>query len=254
MTFPPSQPGRDDQPHDNTMDSLHTYFGPQQSQQPGQYFPPPGDQSAQFPPPTGQFPPPGGQPGQFPPPGDPFGQQQPGAFPGPPYNAPPPQRPGTNRASLTLALVVVLLVVACCGYGGYRSFGGGDDDKPKNTAAAGSTPTASPTFSYAPPSLPVSPTPARPSTSPPPPSPTKPSLDDVKEGGCLHNNGSDQDPDMIPADCVKGNYKVLKRLYGTIDPTPCQNVSGYNTHYTVTYYRNGIMQVSSSYVFCMKKL
>ena len=80
------------------------------------------------------------------------------------------------------------------------------------------------------------------------------SLDDVKEGGCLHNNGSDTDPDMIPADCVKGNYKVLKRLYGTIDPTPCQNVSGYNTHYTVTYYRNGVMQISSSYVFCMKKL
>ena len=83
---------------------------------------------------------------------------------------------------------------------------------------------------------------------------TEPSLDDVKEGGCLHNNGSDTDPDMIPADCVKGNYKVLKRLYGTIDPTPCQNVSGYNTHYTVTYYRNGVMQISSSYVFCMKKL
>jgi hypothetical protein len=227
MTFPPP-PGRDDQPHDSTVESLHAYF-------PHQPTPPPGQQpfgaDQAFPPP-GVFP----APGAFPPPGAP----------------PTPPRRG-RFAALLVPGAVVLLVLACCGYGIFRSFGGGDDDKPKNTGAAASArPTSS--FSYAP-SLPPTRSPSPiPTTSPPPPSPTKPSLDDVKEKDCLRNDGTDTDPEMVPVACGKGTYQVLKRLYGTIDPSPCQDVRGYTAHYTVTYYRNGIMQISSSYVFCLKKL
>jgi hypothetical protein len=142
----------------------------------------------------------------------------------------------------------IVLLAACCG--GVRLLGGGDDDdKPKRSAAGTRAPlpsTTSPsaTRTYSPPPY-----------SPPPPAttaPSKPSLDSVQKGQCLKNNGTNEDPEMVPAPCGKGTYQVLARFSGYID-TVCLSVQGYTTSYTVTYYVNGIPDSARSYVLCLKK-
>ena len=173
----------------------------------------------------------------------------PGMFVRPAPPAPPPRRRSAIRNGLqrvAAGAAVSLLIAACCG--GFRLLGitGGDDDKPKRSAA---TPT--PTRSSA------SPSPSRtfsrpPSTAPASTAPAKPALDDVQKGQCLKNNGTNEDPDMVPAPCGKGTYQVLARYSGYIDVV-CQNVPGYTTSYVVTYYRNGIPDSLRSYVLCLKR-
>jgi hypothetical protein len=162
----------------------------------------------------------------------------------------PPRPPSPWRQRL-IGLGVVAALVACCG-GLVYTVSGGNDDKPKAAAVAASA-SASPRYSYtySPPPTVTRTTPP-PTSPPPPPSPT--GLDGVKESDCLKNTGTDEDPHMVPTPCARGTYKVLKRLYGTINTGQCQTVRGSTATYTVTYYRNGIPDFGLSYVFCLKKL
>jgi hypothetical protein len=162
----------------------------------------------------------------------------------------PPRRPSALRqlaGRYASVIGAIVLLAACCG--GVRLLGGGDDEeKPKRSAAGTRAPSpsatsASATRTYSPP--PYSPPPAT-------TAPSKPSLDDVKKGQCLKNNGTNEDPEMVPAPCGKGTYQVLARFSGYID-TVCLSVQGYTTSYTVTYYVNGIPDSARSYVLCLRK-
>jgi hypothetical protein len=163
----------------------------------------------------------------------------------------PARRPSPWRQRL-ITLGVFGLALACCGGLAY-TVGGSNDDKPKASSAAATTPSPTPKSSYNP-----SPTPPAttkpPTTAPPAPSQSSNALDGVKENDCLKNTGTDADPEMVPTPCGRGAYKVLKRLYGTIDTSQCQTVRGTTASYTVTYYRNGIPVIGLSYVFCLKKV
>jgi hypothetical protein len=163
-------------------------------------------------------------------------------------NRPPaPPRPPSRFKRFAVSAALSVATAACCG--GINAVFNDDDEKKRNTAVA-STPTPSPTYSR--PSPTYSPPPTSRSAAPPP-SPTANPLDAVGKGDCLKNTGTDSDPEMVPVACGAGTYQVLKRVYGTIDASQCQSVSGATTTYTVTYYRNGITQISQSYVFCLKK-
>jgi hypothetical protein len=169
-------------------------------------------------------------------------------------NTPPRRQRSVSKEKLTqfgVGAAVVLALVACCS-GANALFNDDDDDKPRNTADT-STPTPSSTYTYSPPPLETSSPPPPPPTSAPPPSPTANGLDSVQKGDCLKNTGTDSDPEMEPAKCGPGTYQVLKRIYGTIDSSQCQSVSGATTTYTVTYYVNYVPQISQSYVFCLKR-
>lgn len=188
-------------------------------------------------------------------------QQQPGYFAqqgsGNPFddpamfqrNRPPaPPRPPSRFKRFAVSAVMSVATAAACG--GINALFDDDDDTKKRNTAVASTPTPSPTYTR--PSATYSPPPTSRSAAPPP-SPTANPLDSVDKGDCLKNTGTASDPEMVPVTCGPGTYQVLKRVYGTIDATQCQSVSGATTTYTVTYYRNGITQISQSYVFCLKK-
>lgn len=93
--------------------------------------------------------------------------------------------------------------------------------RPARTRRRRRRPSRTPTYTYSPP----------PATT----APTKPNLDDVQKGQCLKNNGTNDDPEMVPVTCGRGTYQVLARHPGYID-TVCLSVQGYTTSYTVTYY------------------
>lgn len=85
-------------------------------------------------------------------------------------------------------------------------------------------------------------------------------LDPVETGACLRNDGTNDDPVMVPAACKAGTYKVLARKTGTINPNACSGVPRYNATYMVekftVYTRTGLKvpDIASSYVFCLRRV
>ena len=85
-------------------------------------------------------------------------------------------------------------------------------------------------------------------------------LDPVDIGACLRNDGTNDDPVMVPAACKAGTYKVLARKFGTINPNACNGVPRYNATYMVekftVYTRTGLKvpDIASSYVFCLRRV
>jgi len=88
--------------------------------------------------------------------------------------------------------------------------------------------------------------------------------DSVGVGGCLKNNGTDTSPQMEPAPCKAGAFKVLARKPGAIfAASSCSGVPRTTHDYSVekytVYTRNGVetMRIptpSESYVLCLRKL
>jgi hypothetical protein len=165
----------------------------------------------------------------------------------------PPRRRPRRRLFGILSSTAVLVVAALFCAGLVKTLAG-DKRTPSSAAAASSAPalrspasTSSPAVAPSPPAIATSPSALAPSATGKP-------LDAVQVRDCLKNNGTDSAPDMVPVACTRGTYQVLRRLFGTIDPSPCRSVRGTTSYYTVTYYRNAIPDVGLSYVFCLKKL
>ena len=165
--------------------------------------------------------------------------------------APPaPPRPPSRLKKFAVS-AGVSLAVAACGSGVKALFDDDDEDKTPRSLPVAAAPTGTSPTAVSPTAASTAASPVRSSQAPP--SATANPLDAVDKGDCLKNTGTDADPEMVPVACGSGTYQVLKRVYGTIDANQCQSVSGATTTYTVTYYRNGITQISRSYVFCLKK-
>src|SRR5690349_9239218 len=68
-------------------------------------------------------------------------------------------------------------------------------------------------------------------------------LDQVADQQCLHNRGTDANPDLAPSECASGDFRVVHRTAGTVDGGVCAN-EPLNTHaftvekYVVTYRAN----------------
>ncbi|WP_018685488.1 LppU/SCO3897 family protein [Actinokineospora enzanensis] len=87
--------------------------------------------------------------------------------------------------------------------------------------------------------------------------------DSATVGTCLQQTGTDTDPDMIPAPCARGMFRVKQRFAGTTLDSACRKVRGYTHTFIVTKYyvttRNGI-EISrrpapaESYVLCLQEL
>lgn len=150
---------------------------------------------------------------------------------------------------------------------------------PDNTASSGTetsdtstyttnTSTSDYTYSYTPYSPPAY-TPPRFSYSIPVPAlPEETKVDTAPEdsagiGDCLRNDGSDTSPQMTPAGCTRGTFKILARKVGTTSSAACSGVAR-STHdyvvekYTVYYYggveTNRIPNLAESYVLCLRAL
>jgi len=66
-------------------------------------------------------------------------------------------------------------------------------------------------------------------------------------GACMHNNGTDTDPDLAEVDCTssKAQYKVVQKFDDTSDDSKCKAVK----EATVSYYQIG---AGHNVVLCLK--
>lgn len=134
---------------------------------------------------------------------------------------------------LILSGLAVLCLLGCGGAIVYNLFNGEDDP---------STTSTKPTV--------VATTPKAAAVTP---SPTKSPEWDPKVKECVKNTGTDSDPNLEPATCAKGTYKIVGRVPNTTDVNGCKTGPfAAKESYDATYwYRSGsgIYQ----YVLCLKK-
>lgn len=158
-----------------------------------------------------------------------------------------------NRRLVLLSSLVLVVTIATVGFVGVAI---GKPDGP------GPYLTPLPTVTYEPTS-PISDPPsldASPGTTaiviPPP-------LDFIRPQDCVRNEGTDQNPNLVPSACERGAYKVLKRVNGTTDTNVCNQVNGSTAVYILTaytvHYRNGIpgpreLNISRSFVICLRDI
>ncbi len=207
------------------------YAAPASPAQPPGYPPqdPYAGQGQQLPP-TAQYPVQGQYPQQ-----PPYGQPQYGQ---PQYGQPAvaPAAPA-KKTGLKIAViaggVAVLCLLGCVAWG-VTTYLNPKDEEPvaKATTATPSPKRTSPT---------------------PKPSPTKSPEWDPKVKDCVKNTGTDADPNLVPATCGPGTYKIVARVPNTTDPGSCKTGPfAAKEPYDATYwYRSG--SGIYRYVLCLKK-
>jgi hypothetical protein len=149
---------------------------------------------------------------------------EPGYPAGFPEGGPPEQRPAPSKALLAV-LVSVLVVVLCGGGVGFLYLLGGHGGQPPPGATGKATPSLSPSHS--------------------------PSFDpnSIIRGQCLANTGTKASPQLVPASCDHGHFKVMERVDATGDETVCKAVAGATNAY---YYRTTPEKLS--FVLCLQAL
>lgn len=70
----------------------------------------------------------------------------------------------------------------------------------------------------------------------------------AQPNACVRNQGSEEDPDLVLADCGPGVLVVLDRLDSTSDPKQCEKVPGYLYYY---FYNSELAGLD--FVLCLGK-
>ncbi len=71
----------------------------------------------------------------------------------------------------------------------------------------------------------------------------------AKQGDCVLNVGTDQNPDMILVTCTQDALEVIERLEGTVDVKECQKIEGYRYH----YFYDSELGDKFDFVLCMRR-
>ncbi len=71
----------------------------------------------------------------------------------------------------------------------------------------------------------------------------------AKQGDCVVNAGTDQQPDMILVVCAPHALEVIERVEGTIDVKVCQKFDGYRYH----YFYDSELGDKFDFVLCMRR-
>lgn len=69
----------------------------------------------------------------------------------------------------------------------------------------------------------------------------------AQKDACVRNQGTDEDPDLVLADCVPGALEIIERFDSTSDTKLCVKVPGYKYHY---YYDSELAGLD--FVLCMR--